>query len=126
MDLTTHYRSCDFTHFTHAPTEPRFFTETSNFLHAKCQKIHNFFPQQFTSLGTNHILLRVNKWFVLQRMNFETIPLYNKIIHNIIYTKRSSEGAEQTRVAETEKCAGKIRSGANKKYTVRDRIKRGC
>ena len=57
-------------------------------------------------------------------MEFEGIPLYNKIILGPSTPKRSSESDEQTRVSETKKCVGKVRNGSNKKYRVRNSKKR--
>ena len=61
-------------------------------------------------------------------MDFEAIPLYNKIILGPATPKevRKVTNKHEHMLRQQKNVAGKIKSGANKKYTVRDNIKRGC
>ena len=56
-------------------------------------------------------------------MDFEAIPRYNKIILGPATPKEGRNVMNKHVLQKQKKCAGKIKNGANKKYTVRASIK---
>ena len=56
-------------------------------------------------------------------MDFEAIPLYNKIILGPATPKEVRNVTNKYVWQKQKKCAGKIKSGANKKGTIRASVK---